>query len=102
MNKNVYLAGVLAAFLLAGAAVAGAMPVFADDDKDEDNGAREGSSSSSSLEREGDHGDDDERGGVGGLSGLILYGVIAAVVGTIGYTAYKIFVARKKAVRTHP
>ena len=101
MDKNVYLAGIVAAFLLAGA-VAGVVPAFADDDdEDEDNGAREGSSSS---DREGDRDDDDddERGGVGGFSGLMLYGVIAAVVGTIGYTAYKIFVARKKAVRTHP
>ena len=46
--------------------------------------------------------DDDERGAVEGLSGLVLYGVIAAVVGTIGYTGYKIFANRKKAVRTNP
>ena len=68
-NKQAYLAGILVALLLAGA-VAGVLPAFADED--------------------------DESAAIGGLSGLILYGVIAAVLGTIGYTAYKVFAGRKK------
>jgi hypothetical protein len=105
MNKSIYVAGIVAAFLLAGA-ITGIAPAFADEDDDEENGEeerdREGSSIGLEGENDGDESedeDDDERGAVGGLSGLVLYGVIAAVVGTIGYTGYKIFVSRKKAVR---
>lgn len=102
------------------------MPAFAD--KEEEAGEREGVSdngrgaaaagresalagasiigSSSGGERGEEFGageeenEDSEEGASvgGGLLGLILYGVIAAVIGTIGYTAYKIFiVSRKKA-----
>lgn len=109
MNKRTYyLAGIVSAFLLAGA-VAGVAPVFADenDDDNEETGERNREESSIGLADEsgGDEfedEDDDEQGGVGGLSGLILYGVIAAVVGTIGYTGYKIFAGRKKAVKANP
>jgi hypothetical protein len=102
MNKQVFLAvGVLSAFLLTGAAVVGIRPAYAEEDEKRG----EGTSGTVETGREntigggefGDDDDDSERASIGGgLSGLILYGVIAAVVGTIGYTAYKIFVSRKK------
>ena len=109
MNKSMYyLAGIVAAFLLMGA-VAGVAPVFADEDGDDEEEARGRDREESSIglagesdEDESEEEDDDERGEVEGLSGLVLYGVIAAVVGTIGYTGYKIFANRKKAVRTNP
>ena len=103
MNKSIYLAGIMAAFLLAGTAIGVAAPVFAEEsdakNKGEDDSASEGSSQGLTGEQEegGENG-----AGVGGLSGLILYAVIAAVVGTIAYTGYKIFASRKRAVRTNP
>lgn len=102
-------------------AVAGVLPAFADEDENEeedlavnraDDGRggeeSEGTGSSGGVERESESGereggeefeDDDSEGAAlgSGLSGLVLYGVIAAVVGTISYTAYKIFAGRKKA-----
>ena len=109
MNKSMYyLVGIVAAFLLVGA-ITGVAPVFADEDSDgeEEAGERDRGESSIGLAGEGDENeseeeDDDERGAVGGLSGLVLYGVIAAVVGTIAYTGYKTFANRKKAVRADP
>ena len=109
MNKSMYyLVGIVAAFLLVGP-ITGVPPLFADQDSDgeEEAGERDRGESSIGLAGEGDEDeseeeDDDERGAVEGLSGLVLYGVIAAVVGTIGYTGYKIFANRKKAVRTNP
>lgn len=137
MDKQVLLAGTLAAFLLAGAVAAAgagwnAIPAFADDGEDDNNNSndgneREGGDGAASAneaaaaegergenvgdrergegagagerESEGEFGEDDDSEGAalgGGLSGLILYGVIAAVVGTIGYTAYRIFAGRKR------
>lgn len=92
MNKSVYLAGILAAFLLAGT-VAAVVPAFAEENGEREAGERE----------QGESGDDSEGGAIDGVSGLVLYGVIAAVLGTIGYTAYKIFAGRKKTtVSTRP
>lgn len=89
MNKQAYRAGILAALLFAGA-IAGVLPAFAEEDKVEN-----GTANRADEGREGG-GEDDHSSPIGGISGLILYGVIAAVLGTIGYTAYKIFVGRKK------
>lgn len=91
MTKQAYLAGIMVALLLAGA-TATVLPAFAGDEEGEKGGT---------TDRFG--GEDDDSAGVGGLSGLILFGVIAAVIGTVGYTAYKIFVSRKKgSVSTRP
>lgn len=90
MNKQVYLAGILAAFLLAGAGTR-VMSAFAagDEDRVEDRATNR-------ADQGREDGEDDNSAAIGGLSGLILYGAIAAVLGTIGYTAYKIFAGRKK------
>lgn len=98
MDKSMYLSGVLAALLLAGVAAAVA-PAFAEDDEENERGGAFGLGAG---EEERGESDDDSGSSVGGLSGLILYGVIAAVLGTIAYTGYKVFVSRKKAVRTNP
>lgn len=95
MNNQVYMAGILAAFLLAGV-FAGVVPAFADDEDEGEDGALE--RAGEGREVEGEDSEEDGASAIGsGLPGMILYGVIAAVVGTIGYTAYKIFTSRKKA-----
>ncbi len=60
------------------------VPVFADDDDDDE---RIGFG-----EREDD--DDDERIG-SGMSDMVLYVTIAAIIGTVGYTGFKIISAKK-------
>lgn len=113
MNKQqVVLAGILAAFLLAGAVAGtggagkGLAKAFAEDGGENNEVGREGAAAAAGNEGNGERegagereggGEESEGAAIGGgLSGLILYGVIAAVVGTIGYTAYKIFASRRR------
>jgi len=56
------------------------VPVFADEDEWDDD----------------ERGEDDERIGLGtGISDMVLYVTISAIVGTIGYTGYKIISAKR-------
>ena len=71
------------------------VPVLADDDDDDEREFGFG-------EREREHGDekedddDDERIGLGtGVSDMVLYVTISAIVGTIGYTGYKIISTKR-------
>jgi len=68
------------------------LPVFADEDDDDDE--RIGLGEREDDEREDD--DDDERIGLGtGVSDMVLYVTIAAIVGTIGYTGFRIISAKR-------
>lgn len=66
------------------------VPVFAEDDDDERIGFEE---------REDNEHEDDERIGLGnGMSDMVLYVTIAAIVGTIGYTGFKIISTKRPKV----
>ena len=79
--------------------------VFADDDEWDDDDEREfyqrGSGEmqrEQEREREREHEDDDDDEGLvlgGGIPDAILYGTIAVIVGSVAYTGFKIYKAKR-------
>jgi len=91
----------LGLFLLLVFSVATIPTVFADEDEwDDDEGEyeREAGEMAREQEREREHDDDDDEEGLaieGGVSDAILYGTIAVIASSVGYTGYKIFKAKR-------
>lgn len=85
----------LGLFLLLTLSVATVPTVFADGDEWDDDDEAEYKRGANEMTREQEYDDDDEEGlALGGVSDAILYGTIAVIVGSVGYTGYKIFKAK--------
>lgn len=76
------------------------IPSFADDDDDEREDAFEFGENEREDEDERED-DDDERIGLGTeFSDMVLYGTIAAIVGSIGYTGFRIMTMKRPKIKS--
>ncbi len=94
MEKNSFVVFFLGAILVL--AFSSTDIAFADEDEWDDDEREYEREGFGEMEREREHDDDDEGLALGGgTSDAILYGTIAVIVGSIAYTGFKIYKARR-------